>query len=320
MKNYMFLTLLTLLMLSGNLMAQQYDDLYYDPAKDRGFFYGYQSDKRSNNATNSQRNVYSYTDNNAYRENDYRRNNEDFYDDDYYSYEDDYDFYYTSRIRRFHRPYYGFSYFDPIYVDMFYYDPFFQPGATVLIYDSFFSPFGWNRWNRWNRWNVGIGFGPAWGWNAWGNPWGGWNSWNRWNRWGAWDPWWGMNSWYGPGVVNNYFFGGGFGGGFYCPPTWGSGYVYNTVNDIRNNPVVYGPRTTGTTRTPRLNDREIRREAPRNVTNTPRQTTDGVNIPGSTGRVSPVNPATPEREVGGRDRAHTERQDINRDDNRRAAP
>ncbi len=150
----------------ANISLAQYDDLYYDPDKDAGYYYS-----SSNNSSND-----------SYASND--RNDSDYDDEVYEDYEDydDYDYYYTSRIRRFHRPYYGFSYFDPVYVDLAYYDPFWSPGATVLIYDSY-NPW---RYNRWNRFNYGFGW-SSWGGtsfyfsnggyygNPWGSPWG-WNN------------------------------------------------------------------------------------------------------------------------------------------------
>lgn len=302
MRNIKLLALLLILVSGGvgNLYAQ-YDDLYYDPAKDKGFFADYKPNSKD----------YSRNDNYAYNDDDYYQ--DDYYDDEGYEYYDDYDYYYTSRIRRFHNPYYGFSFFDPVYLDMAYYDPFFSPGMTMLIYDDVFAFNNWYRFNRWNRWNRWNAWGPSWGWNSWngvninfnfGTGWGGWNNWgpswgwNSWNRWNNWGPSWGFNNYY----VNNFY---GYGGGFYCPPTWGSGYVYNTVNEIRSN-TVYGPRMNGTTKTPQLNGREIRRETPKDVTNSfPRTTTDGVTLPND--RIQPNNPDNPEKEVTGREKAHTER-------------
>src|SRR5690606_1705208 len=52
----------------------------------------------------------------------YRRSYEESYEDDSYGS-------YTSRLRRFHSPFYGFSYFD--YYDPFFYDPWFRPGFNL---------------------------------------------------------------------------------------------------------------------------------------------------------------------------------------------
>lgn len=256
--------MLTFSILSGTaLQAQVYDDLYFDPDQDTELYdYSRTADR-------------GYDDyNDDYRlEDEYAYN----YDADEYDYYNDYDFYYTSRIRRFHRPVYGFGYYDPIYTDVVYYDPFLRPGLTTLIYDDW-AYRSWTRnrlWNarRFNRWggglydpfmydpfyaaawgpslyrpgfNVSIGFGNAWGWN---NPW---NRWNRWNRGGLWGPTAGFGGW-----------GGGFGGfggfssAYYCPPTWGNNFVYaNNVNVVNNNldnqnNNRYGPRTGGSTAGPR---------------------------------------------------------------------
>lgn len=282
--------LLSLVLLGANGLYAQHDDMYYDPQKDKGFFDNYKPNK------------------NTYSDKDYSYEDEEYYDDEAYDYYDDYDYYYSSRIRRFHRPYYGFNFFDPVYVDMSYYDPFLSPGMTMLIYDDVFAFNSWyrfNRWNSWNRWNRWNNFGWYGGnsinfnfnfgyspWNSWG-----YNSWNRW------DPWYSYNSWNSPFSVYNYYnFGGG---GYYCPPTWGNNYVYNTVNNIRDN-TYYGPRMGGTTKTPGLNGREIRRETPTDVTNSYPNSTTGVNLANDT-KVKSVNPADPEREVTGREKAHTER-------------
>jgi hypothetical protein len=296
MKNYKLITLFVGVLLAGSLSAQQYDDIYYDPDQDRKAEETYRASKPAYSNTNR-----SYS---ATRQNESEQQQE--YDDENYAYYDDYDYYYSSRIRRFQRPLYGFDFFDPVYVDMAYYDPFMAPGATVLIYDDVFAFNSWRRWNRWNRWNN-------WGFNNWGwDPWGwnmgfGWNTgfgmglgWNNWG-WNRWNTGWGFNNW----GWNS------FGGGFACPPTWGNGYVYNTVNDLRNN-TVYGPRTSGGMRVPRTdnNDRDIRREGPKDVTNTPRPGTgipqDRTRVPSDNDAVTPRD-SEPSSTPGTRARAHEER-------------
>lgn len=69
----------------------------------------------------------TYITNNYYQGDNYK-----YYDDD------DYDYYYASRIRRFHRPYYGFSYWSGCYTDYYWYT--YNPAYYgVSIY------FGWGR-------------------------------------------------------------------------------------------------------------------------------------------------------------------------------
>ncbi|MBT6836448.1 MAG: hypothetical protein HOA61_10410, partial [Bacteroidetes bacterium] len=63
--------------------------------------------------------------------------NVDVYDDyDYY----DYDYAYTKRIRRFHRPYVSFSYYDPFFYDPYWYNPYY------------------GGWNSSFYWNYGYGY------------------------------------------------------------------------------------------------------------------------------------------------------------------
>ena len=81
-------------------------------------------------------------------------------------YEEEGDFAYSSRIRRFHRNN-TWGYFDPWYTNMYYYtyDPFFW-GTSINV-------------GCWP--NAGWGWRSNWGWNNGWNNWG-WN--NGWNNWG----------------------------------------------------------------------------------------------------------------------------------------
>lgn len=101
-------------------------------------------------------------------------------------YEDDNDYFYSSRIRRFHRNYGGWGYYDPWYTNMYYYnyDPFFW-GTSINV--GFWPNYGWGSGFGWNTgWNNG------WGWNGgfYGTPacyGGGWygyggNYWNGYNN------------------------------------------------------------------------------------------------------------------------------------------
>jgi len=62
----------------------------------------------------------------------------------YYLDNNDYDYFYTSRIRRFHSPYYGYNYYDPWYSDMYFYnyDPFYWGTSIYLGYN--WGGFGYN--------------------------------------------------------------------------------------------------------------------------------------------------------------------------------
>ena len=229
MKYALIITLFTLLAISP--VGAQMDDVYYNPDE---------VVKLKNNPSSSNRLG-------SYRPEAYSADETSFSDgaDSYY---DDYDFYYTSRIRRFHRPLQGFSFFDPYYIDMAYYDPFMRSATTMLIYDDFYSQRMFSRFNRWNNFNSFGNF-------------------NRWNSFGMNDPFsMGWNSPFsrfgGMGMSMNSF---GWVGSpmMFMPsynfynfiPTWGNGYGYNNFgqNNNNNNPVspvdasngYYGPRRGG---------------------------------------------------------------------------
>lgn len=209
----------------------QFDDIYFDPSQDQA----------------AQSLVASYAD----QEQLYSEDVKGFYDSDYQEGYDDYDYYYTARIRRFHRPMSGFSYFDPFYADMWYYDPsmvMMAPGVTLLIHNN---PWSFNRFRRLNYWNYrswmtspnlfwhdygygAYGYGRNFGF---GSPYAGlgWGSRNFWNPYSGW----------------------GFGsfGGFY--PTWGGGNTYiqnNHINIVDNSRTYFGRRGNASNYLPRLND------------------------------------------------------------------
>lgn len=198
----------------------QFDDVYYNPGADDDY-----------HATSLSKSSSNYYDEESY--------DDRYYDDDSYDHFDDYDYYYTSRIKRFHRPYRGFGFYDPCYVDRYYYDPFafsynhWYPGSSIYI--SFGNP--WNSWNRWQHWNRH---------SYWGDPYYRYYSYNYWNRpsW-AWNNYnygyYGYNS-YNYSGYNNYYYNG------YCPTPVAN--IYNVYNPgtFNSNPngTHYGPRTTGT--------------------------------------------------------------------------
>ncbi len=138
--------------------------------------------------------------------------------------DDNYDFQYASRFRRFHNNWGNMGYYDPYMTNMFWYnyDPF-MFGNSIYSTCNFFNPYtpwGWNSfgggpglnfgWNSWSGFymNYGMGFNNPWAWN---NPW-------RWNNWGyspfnspfSYNPW-GYNP-YGFGMNQ---FSMGYNNGFY---------------------------------------------------------------------------------------------------------
>lgn len=236
MKNYskfgLVLSLALVLPLAGR---SQSDDLYFDPVRDVVY----------------SEPVYeapSYPSAPTYRETLPPYENE--YDD--YSYWDDQGFFYTSRIRRFHQPYGGFGYFDPIYTDMGFYDPWMMPGTSIYVGMGGFND--WMYWRRMNRFRMGPSWGMWGGWNTfgmrmWMDPW----TFSPWGAFRVYDPWfdpyWGgmcFNRGFMPGwgfgnnvFINNHFYGGGMGWGGH-PGFW-FGDTNGTINNRPTNQY-YGPR------------------------------------------------------------------------------
>ncbi|AII51824.1 hypothetical protein [Hymenobacter sp. APR13] len=142
----------------------------------------------------------------------------EYYDDDYA---------YSSRIRRFHQPYYrsfGYGYNDFVFADPFWYG---GPGYYSAWGPSYgyggYDPF-WGYGAYGSGININIGFGSPWGW---GRPWG-------WNRWG------GYGRGYYDGFYNGYYGGGygGYGGGYYGGGFGGYSGGGRSVNQR------YGPRSS----------------------------------------------------------------------------
>lgn len=153
------------------------DDVYHSPS------YNPYSSGSSTTEQYSDGNGNTYITNNYYDEGDGNNN-----------YDDDYDYFYQSRLRRFQNPYMGMSYFGGCYVDRFWYGSPAPYWGQTIYYDPFWgggwnNPWamniGWgNRWNRWNNWGWGGGYGNPWAYNAGWNNWGGGYGWNNWG-WGA---------------------------------------------------------------------------------------------------------------------------------------
>ncbi len=206
----------------GKLYAQ--DDVYHSPSYN----------PYTGNSTTEQ---YSDGNGNTYVTNNYYND----YDDNGITYDDDYDYFYESRLRRFYNPYVGMSYFSGGYVDRFWYG---SPAAfwgQTIYYDPFWGS-GWN-----SPWSINIG----WGWNSWN-----WNRWNNWNNPWAHNHWgWngGWNNWNNPWAYNS-------GCGWNNPWGWGNHVTYVYYNDGpyysnnnnnggngysgNNSNTYYGPRNT----------------------------------------------------------------------------
>jgi hypothetical protein len=239
MTNWMF-SMLLLLPFAG---FAQYDDLYYDPADDTDYTsYVYEEAPAAKESRPYAETLPSYSQE---------------YDD--YSYWDEQDYVYSSRIRRFHQPYGNFGYYDPIYTDMGFYDPWMMPGSSIYIVGG-----GFNDYRHWRRMNRFRSFGPfgfnnsfsPWAYRGFMDPW----SFNSWGAYRVYDPW--FDPYWGGACFNRGFgggfgpgWGGGFGNTYFINNYYGGsgmfnnpGYWYGNPNGtIDNTPsnTHYGPRSTG---------------------------------------------------------------------------
>ena len=135
---------LVVLTLVSAFAVNAQDDIYYTPSartQQRETYSSPQQQNQYNNAAPNQQNNNSQNYNNAPANGGYQ---------DYYEYSDDQeDYQYAQRVRRFARPVSGFSYYDNAYVDNYYYDPYyynnyFAPRSSFSV--SFGNPF-WSLWS-----------------------------------------------------------------------------------------------------------------------------------------------------------------------------
>ncbi len=218
MKTVRFIYLAAVVMLFASATVQaQNDDLYFDPSnstQDGIPSSSYQEE--ASQASPSSTETY-YSDSN------------DYHGGEYYDEADDNEYQYSSRIRRFHRNYQGFDYYDPCYVETCYYDPFFyEPGISIYLGNGDYGSYRqWRRYQRfqqWNYWNQMNQWQAMNSWNSY-NQWYGYNQWSAWNQpyynnW-AYNPY--GNPWcggYNPYGYNPYGYGNGFNG-------WGNSPYYD---------------------------------------------------------------------------------------------
>ena len=241
--------------------AQHYDDLYYNPKTDYAYYYGGKSSVDKDKAER-----YDKPEDEQYEEGDEA-------------------YFYSSRIRRFHRPA-RFYYYEMWRSPWSFYDPWYM-GPSIGMYNGFYPGYSFSYWNNWSPYYYG----------AYNSPW----SFGNWNY-GFYNPW-------GPGgnvIINNYYGNGWFGNGWSPYYTgWNNpfnnnfnpGLGGNWAGGIITNPkgVVTGPRQTGgisTPTPPRKNQYRVA-EPIKNGRN-PRVDAE---------RAESINPAKPEPEknIRGRD-------------------
>lgn len=134
-----------------------------------------------------------------------------YYDDNTnFDYDDYYDYSYSVRIKRFHRPVYGFGYYDDYYTNLYWYtyDPWVWGTSVYLGYD-------WWWWDCYGGPYFSLGFN--WGWGSigwhWGHPFSGWYYYPHFYYRYPWSPWyWGYGGWgywagYNHGYWDGYWFG-----------------------------------------------------------------------------------------------------------------
>lgn len=180
----------------------------------------------------------------------------DYADDSQFAFDDYYDYAYSARIRRFGSGYNTWSYYDPYYTNLYWYNPY-SYNWGVSIYQTY----GW--WGASPTWPYGYmgpgyvivyQWGNSWGWNNpycysgwgnsywWNNPWHNHYSYNWWNPYNPWQ----YSGWNNPwqyGYWNGY--NNGYYNGYYNGLAMGNLYF----NSYDNNSYYYGPRYTSTNRT-----------------------------------------------------------------------
>lgn len=226
MRKIVFL-LASIIALVYNASYAQYDDVYYDPSKssttstkvvknveEKDVSAPLQDDQLDGQQSENSK-AYQYDGVEASDGNTYITNN--YYNDDSYN-----DYFYTSRLRRYYQPSYGFGYWDNYYTNYYFYDN--NPwswGNNIYSYtpNYYWNPWGiyigYSTWGSHNGWNWGR---PCYA--AWYDPYG-WNSgWN--NNYYGYNGYYGYNNGYGNGYYNGY--NNGYNNGYY------NGY-YNGYNN-----------------------------------------------------------------------------------------
>ncbi len=167
-----------------NLYAQGTDDLYFD---------GVETSRKKEIVVESP------------EINDEISEEEDYVDENY-------EYEYSTRIRRFHEPARGFSYYSNYYTDNYWYDPF-MPGMNIYVIQPYYTQYSWGWGYPYSSWGYGMGtFGGYnsfnnFGYNPWGNPWGNNPYWAGYNNgyWNGFNNGWYNNGWQQQNNWNNWF-------------------------------------------------------------------------------------------------------------------
>ena len=193
--NNLFLALFLALISQG--IQAQFDDIYYDPDR---------NEPAKEIKKDRQEDTYSRDEYNDVPVDEHEYS----YDDDYTDWENS-DYYYASRIKRFHRPFVGFDYYHGCYIDNYFYDPFdFNP--FYYDRDIYVSSYGYRDYYQWRSWQ----FRP-------------WHSYSYWNQW---DSYWGWSS---PFSYRYNYWGNNCYNGYYNNNYWSNNYYGGGNNHWNNN-------------------------------------------------------------------------------------
>ncbi|MCK5078451.1 MAG: hypothetical protein KAR09_00825, partial [Bacteroidales bacterium] len=185
MKTYLSLIVIAVFILSACSSQKEastaYDDVYYSTKQDGSINTAKVKDAEAAYTASEVYTSSEYIETRSTTSDDYDYGNENTYSTTEYSenefeMEDYYDYSYASRIRRFHDPNPGYSYYDNYYTNNYYYenDPWTYGNSIYSGYyygypgyygSSLSFGFGWG--------GFGIGFGwgyPYYGYGGWGYP------------------------------------------------------------------------------------------------------------------------------------------------------
>ena len=145
-------------------------------------------------------------------------------------YDDNYDYEYSSRIRRFYTPAYGYGYYDPFYTNSYWYD--YNPinwGVSIYLGYNWWAPsfYYYQPFCYGGGWSVGIGYGYG---NYGYNPYGG-----GYPYYPSFSPGYGYGHGYNNGYNNGYW--NGYNDAYYGGNT--NPYYYNSYDATSH---YYGPR------------------------------------------------------------------------------
>ncbi|HPI54837.1 MAG TPA: hypothetical protein PLU10_09100, partial [Chitinophagaceae bacterium] len=247
MKKLLLILLFATLCVSNQSIAQSYDDVYSNGSQ----FANDPSGNTSTSTNSPSSDAFNYS--SANDEGTSQRSYSNYSDDDYVDYDDD-DYYYTTRIRRFHRPFWIMSYYSSFYMDPYWWDwnysyPSWSIGWGYPSWYNGYNNYGWGNsyFGYGNNWNYGCGWNNSY-YNGWGygNGYYGCGYGNGWNN--GWNNGWGWNNGYYNGYYNGYNNGyyNGYWDGYYDGNGNRGTYKYGprgTVNSNNNITITRPTRT-----------------------------------------------------------------------------